>query len=605
MLNVSDIITKTQQYWRKEIGARNDSPVKRYIENLLPDELEFAERGTHWPQAAERGGLLAFMLGFSPEPLIQTIVAYKPTQVLVLLNHEYEYDPQNPFGKKPGVEYFKDYFNEAFGLLKTGGLLSQVPEILPKPLSIAGDSPQEIFRFLQTHLLQPRNQGALTPRNIVLDITGAKKSMVAGAYLFAAFAGGVDVSYVDFGLYDPTEGKPYGFTCEIKKLSDPAHNFRLLEWERARRHYDNYAFRSAQKLIVEELLPPMSKWFGADAPEIAATKLLSEALEVYAAWDNGDYCGALEQYEKIKGRLKPDAPFPLPAAITTLGAKNYWPHVETDVPQTLKEKAEKLIERLGELELGWRENGEEFPPLYLDMSRLLTYAYDELEKIKRLIEKKEDFRSALLRAVSLGEVLLRARLTILAEKELVQITIEAVKKPKDTSTKGKPDKEKWEEISSEVATLKSVLKRRIALKASVQDFIPALQYDANGNGDVRKKCAWLPITDKNKDLDTDRRNFFIRRANSSPLLAECVPWRNEENNLRHKAIHTYLSLPKEVAEGARQVVEQNLEDFRAHCATLLQDKLTPPPTAHATWDELCKACGIYFLPQRGKGAQQT
>ena len=135
------------------------------------------------------------MLGHSFEPLLQAIVAYQPTQVLMVLNNKYN-DERD--GEMTGVRYYESNFEEAFDLLKENKLVSNKPTILPYPIREAGYSPVDIFRFLRQELLKPDNEN----KRIVIDITGAKKDMVAGAYLFAAFAD-VPVSYVDFEIYDP------------------------------------------------------------------------------------------------------------------------------------------------------------------------------------------------------------------------------------------------------------------------------------------------------------------------------------------------------------------------------------------------------------------
>ena len=67
----------------------------------------------------------------------------------------------------------------------------------PKLLNLTPDRPDAVFQGLCEHVLPDRQAG----KRVIVDVTGAKKSMVAGAFLFAAYAD-MPISYVDFDEYD-------------------------------------------------------------------------------------------------------------------------------------------------------------------------------------------------------------------------------------------------------------------------------------------------------------------------------------------------------------------------------------------------------------------
>ena len=155
------------------------------------------------------------LVGYSHDPLLQSICVYKPTHVILVLNAQYGEGPDGQTG-------------EEFGQFVARCIADLPPERCPHQISQANhtlesvvlkkDHPEEVFRTL-CQLLIPRLQHR---ECLVLDVTGGKKSMVAGAFLFGAFAD-VGVSYVDFDEYDPELRIPRGYTCRIGLLANPYH----------------------------------------------------------------------------------------------------------------------------------------------------------------------------------------------------------------------------------------------------------------------------------------------------------------------------------------------------------------------------------------------
>ena len=285
-------------------------------------------------------------------------------------------------------------------------------------------------------LLAHINEG----KRVVIDITAAKKSMVAGAYLFAAFAD-VPVSYVDFETYDPAERRPYGYTCIIDEMESPTKAFRLRDWERVSQLYQHCAFRSAKALLIDELIPAMKERFEGDEKElfepdeIAAAEDLVKALEVFQYWDEADFSGA---YRKFLRSKLPN--LPLPTAIPELGMNKYWAEGQTFA--ALQREVDALEHGTG---------GEVNASLYLQHKKLLTYVYDELSKIERLRLRSEDFRSALLRAAGLSEFLVKARLIRLWHQD--QLFLEGRPRSEISATQADADLAKFVGLNQMVQIL--------------------------------------------------------------------------------------------------------------------------------------------------------
>lgn len=333
----------THAYW--ECAGNIDERLKNYISekqpklgdiSLLQAELDYARALGNL--SAKTCHTLVMLVGFSLEPLLQSVCAYQPQKVVLLLN-------QRGYGQESADEFF-EHVQEAINRLEV-----VKPEICHFSTP---DSPEGVFKTLTENL---RNK-----TDVVIDITGGKKSMVSGAFMYAAYSN-TTISYVDFGTYDIRTRRPYGYSCKIGELKNPYDKFALRQWERVQALYKNYQFREALK-IVGELKETMKEVFS-DAQK--PIEQLIAFLEYYAVWDSGNYQGANELAKSL-------GEFTQPTAVTALG--NNWP------------------------------NRTHF---YADQN-LHVYVCDELARIERLITMNEDCRSAFLRAGGLNEIVMVARL---------------------------------------------------------------------------------------------------------------------------------------------------------------------------------------------------
>lgn len=361
----------TERFWRDyRRNPQNEKQLLRdkYIPNILPREMACVKRPTD--EQVKACQKLVFLVGHSIEPLLQSVCAYRPEEVLLVVNRRY--------GAQTTGEIQADMVKDLIAELHKAAC----PEVRQPEVEHClseGDDPAAVYRTLQQNLTETDS--------VVVDITGAKKSMVVGAFLFAALAG-VPISYVNFpdDAYSQGNRRPYGYKAEIGPLSNPFEDFALQDWERVRAWYASYKFRDARLLLAGELekgkytggtstiLTTMQKY----VPESEnAIRQLADVLYCYELWDNGDYNEAAEQAQKIQG-------FRPPEAVSTLEGKWY------------------IVEE--------GKFGGGLPNFYEDTPEFRAYVFDELARIDRLRQYNRDYRSVLLRAGSLNEVVMLARL---------------------------------------------------------------------------------------------------------------------------------------------------------------------------------------------------
>lgn len=360
----------TQHYWECEKGL--DERLEWYITHLHEElgnksllEAELAEAESRGNIEATPCTTLVLLVGYSLEPLLQSVCVYKPKKIILLLN-------EDGYGENEEWHQFAQHLTEAIGHLVEKGLLDNgtgKPPEFPGEGNDQGypvkDEPLAVFQKLVEVLKEETD--------VVIDVTGGKKSMVSGAYMYAAYAG-TRISYVDFDEYDPEYRRPYGYTCKIGGLANPYEAFALREWERVRALYKRYQFREARQILDMEIRPAMAKW---SQETIEAIKQLGHVLHFYDLWDSGNY---REAHKALSTLPK----FKVPVAVTELGPR--WYEFQND---QISQTPQHFYGKVGDVKV---------------------YVYDELARIKRLIKYNEDYRSAFLRAAGLNEVVLVARL---------------------------------------------------------------------------------------------------------------------------------------------------------------------------------------------------
>jgi len=156
-----------------------------YFDKLLPIVHEkFSEK---FQAKLKEDSILISILGYSPEPLILTAKAMSPKKHIICATEH----------NKNIVNHLNTYLEGEFDLL-----------------FFDNDDFQSIYKKLKEILLMNNDS------NVVIDITGGKKSMVAAAAIF-----GKDyrckIVYVDFDEYIPELRKPMPGTEILNIVYDP------------------------------------------------------------------------------------------------------------------------------------------------------------------------------------------------------------------------------------------------------------------------------------------------------------------------------------------------------------------------------------------------
>lgn len=526
------IRSKTEQYWKLFETYRED-PVKRleyYIENLLPEEIESYEQRykvEFWYCSPVK--YLVLLVGYSFEPLLQSICFHQPEYIIPVISEEYG---RNSKGETTTGWMIYDRLSEVVKILHEKMTLCQPLELYPpdEQFEPVPSRPEKVFQYLVKHVIPILDE----KHPVVIDITGAKKSMVASAYLFGAYAN-IPITYVDFEEYDEMYGRPYGYTMEITELKNPYHAFSLHRWKRVQNLYTQHAFKAA-RVEVEEIISSMenteNSFFNED--QKGAARKLAKLLRLYELWENGDYYSAGMVYEELN-----DENIYIPSAVAVL--REIWPS---------SKKGDNFLKQVTAL-----ESGNE--PIFLNKRELLNYIHDELAKIKRLVEVHADYRSAFQRAGGLNDTLFSAKFNILWYKDYLSLTIS--------------DKYRRLEFYEKCSDVKPG-KRNILGKLYFSTFkIKDLIYKHKGFDVIKRrrdKTYYKYIIEPGPEMPKFRQFFSD----------DFYTWFRD---MRNKAVHFALSPSKDDTIKALNFLHKDIEDFEQNWAGLLSeervDTSTTPP----------------------------
>jgi hypothetical protein len=543
----------TRRYWRME-GSLPER-LGWYVDNLLPGELACAdEEGSLTFQPCD---VLVFLVGHSIEPLLQTASVFQPARLILLLNRWY--DLRGMSEPQTGIQWGEE-INRFIGD-RLASRLAYAPQV---ELQEVSDRPDAVFQVLCDQVLADRQEG----RDIIVDITGAKKSIVAGAFLFAAYAD-IPISYVDFDEYDDLMRRPLGYTCRIGTLANPYDAFRLREWERVRRLYQGYHFHAAAETLAGIMERGEAKSSSLRAEDVAAAEALLALLRVYEAWDDGDYRRASRALPGLQERVPGFVP---PMAVSLLGS--VWPRSEDGAGA--QEAALQLLRLHDALRQGPRS-------MFRSNELLLAYARDELAKIERLVEGNEDNRSALLRAAGLDELLLKARLIRLWHTGEIGL---------------------WDQDENYQGSCHDLG------NASLRDKLYEAMINHHGTDHMRNALRRADVLDRRLGrevpafvrIDVWRSSYRARPLGRTLCLVEYTrhaALRGETlTDLRNQAIHMYLYVTDAIAREAVAVARANLAEFEKRWAPLAGPlpPMSRTDVERLPWDEVCGMCGVGFLP---------
>ena len=248
------LVLKNGKQWTITVSDEKAAASAFYDEHIFPYVKEaFVDNPNNNNQDKEYDGLI-LPLGYSPEPLILSILAIQPERV--------------------GLLYTKE----------TEKLLSRIQDETKFPFhqlykrEIDGSSTVHVYKAIM-ELYQTWG----SPTNIAVDITGGKKSMVGGAAMAGA-ALEADIFYVDNTKF--TQGKPEPCTEYLSLLDNPYTVFGNLEVEKARDLYKRHDYAGAQRIFNQ-----LEAQVG-DPNLITVYKAYGLLCEIYEAWDNLDISSA-------------------------------------------------------------------------------------------------------------------------------------------------------------------------------------------------------------------------------------------------------------------------------------------------------------------------
>ncbi len=347
--------------WQEYIQGNGSHFSQHHIGSLLEAEIAYMQKKKRLPKVADNVTLV-ILVGESLQPLLQSIHIYQPKRLIAVFNEAYGDDYRRQIEPKR-------YRIAAAYWDVVEQILTVMPSCNAQPLTIEQDAPNDVFDKLQTAIAADLTNPQIA---VVIDITGAKKIMSAGAFLLAAFTE-AQISYVN-----PTElerGRPFGFSAEFQVVGNPIDRFALREWQQIERLYRQHDFFGALNILA-----PIIHTFDDATNRLEQFRLF---LTICDSWENGLF----KQANADQAFLNHSFRSSIPASVAQLAP--LWP--ESD---------------------GTAELVAEF---FKQPQSILLYARDEFERIKRLTTLDDEKtalnrrRSAFSRAFALHETLLKAR----------------------------------------------------------------------------------------------------------------------------------------------------------------------------------------------------
>ncbi len=209
---------------------------------------------------------LISLLGFSPQPVILFLKAVKPEKVLFLYSEDTE----------PLLDTIQKW---------TGLTLSQVEK-----KGVDSSDPTGVYQAIK-EFTSSRN-----PKEILLDITGGKKSMVGGAAMAGNFMS-IDTGYVDYERYLSDLRQPEPGSEYPNILKNPFYVLGDIEMEKAKEAFNHYNFSRCLEILncLEERVE-----------DIWGIRKLKSLAEIYVEIEAFNFPKALVLVENFMGRYSED-----------------------------------------------------------------------------------------------------------------------------------------------------------------------------------------------------------------------------------------------------------------------------------------------------------
>ncbi len=234
--------------------TNKNASLKLYREKIFPQVKTIVETKAKKDRLIGKYSSLILTVGLTPEPLILTITALKPTKVYFLYTEKSE-------------KFINQIVNEC----------NLSPTQVKRDKVEKADA-SDVYEKIRKRWQDWKNQGGMA-----IDMTGGTKSMVTGCSVAAALLN-IHLLYVDsvFGWL-PRISKPG--TEHIVLLSNPLDIFGDLEEEKAIDLFNSYDWPAAIG-IIGRLISQVT-----DPRKFEVEKILCEA---YGAWDRFEFEKALQ-----------------------------------------------------------------------------------------------------------------------------------------------------------------------------------------------------------------------------------------------------------------------------------------------------------------------
>ncbi len=324
-----------------------------YWENIFPKICSLFEQKEVPKLTTKSIDGLILTVGTSPEPLILSISACRPSRVLFLCTKQ--------------TEKHLDLIIDKTGLK---------PSQFDKQL-IQETDPLDIYK---TVLATWESWGRR--KDVAVDITGGTKSMTGGLAMAGALLG-LPLLYVAAGEYIPEYRRPRPGTEYLELLPNPYQVFGVLKEREAAELFRRMDFQGACK-IYEELAQ--------NVPEPQSFLVLASLTRAYQCWDALDFSQASQSLNKAV------------ELINKYRLCDQWP----SVAKTLADQATNLEHLCAVMPL---KPGDSTLPLLEDIKALETLLFTVYHcSLRRALQGKWDNASLLL--YRLLEIMAQRRLAV-------------------------------------------------------------------------------------------------------------------------------------------------------------------------------------------------
>lgn len=252
---------------------------------------------------------LITIVGFSPEPLMHTVLTLAPNKVYPVATEEsaryFFLVPLSSKTQKP--DGTNGYFEAIIERYK-----EPQHQIIIEPIgrNVASIGSLDTFRRVREIIKEVRSGNRIA--KIAIDITGGKKSADVSAFLIAAIEEKIDIYYVDFEDYNVT--KACCGTEFLNKLDNPYSIYNIHEESLIKTLWERQDFDAVTEIAgqaIEKLTEAKAEKYGLEK-ELNRLIQIKSAAQCYSEWSRFNYLKALDgvfdyykrKHDDILSRLK-------------------------------------------------------------------------------------------------------------------------------------------------------------------------------------------------------------------------------------------------------------------------------------------------------------